>query len=65
MNAINTGQSKISIDKDKCIVCALCSQIYPATFELDDNEIKVIGVATKPSKEIEESCPSGAISIVD
>ncbi len=63
MNEINKGQSKISIDKNKCIVCGLCSQLYPETFELDNNEIKVIGLATKPTQEIIDSCPSGAITI--
>jgi ferredoxin len=59
----NTEQSKISIDKEKCIVCGLCSQLYPETFEFDNNEIKVIGSSTKSSKEIEEGCPAGAITI--
>jgi ferredoxin len=57
-------KSTISIDKNKCIVCGLCSQLYPEIFEFDNNnEIKVIGSSTKASKEIEESCPSGAITV--
>lgn len=65
MNEINKSPMKIAIDKNKCIACGLCSQLYPETFEFDDNEAKVIGSVTKPLKEIIDSCPSGAISISD
>ena len=61
---------KIVVDPDKCIGCNTCPLIDPETFELDSETYKakvkkqpeVIGDVTKNAID---SCPVGAISIVD
>jgi ferredoxin len=60
----------IKVDRNACISAASCVSIAPGTFQLDEEEGKVMIV--DPAKDdIEEiitaakSCPVGAITIID
>jgi len=62
--------SKIILDQDKCIGCNTCPLIDPDTFELDTVSYKA-KVLRQPetisdkTKTAVDSCPVGAISIID
>jgi len=57
---------KVSVDKEKCIGCQLCTEICPKTFKMVEDK-----AATKKSeidkvtceKEAADSCPVEAIKI--
>ena len=57
----------VNIDKEKCIGCALCSNLCPEVFELAENgkaKVKEGADLEKNKecvKEAKESCPTGAI----
>jgi ferredoxin len=61
---------KVIVDEDKCIGCNTCPLIDPDTFELDTTSYKA-KVKKQPEtitdkvKNATESCPVGAISIVE
>jgi ferredoxin len=61
---------KVVVDENKCIGCNTCCLIDSDTFELDQSEFKAI-VKKQPTeisdktKSAIESCPVGAISLVD
>jgi ferredoxin len=60
---------RIEIVQDVCIGTENCSRYAPGTFDVDD-EGKVIQIATDVDGEdairtAVESCPTGALSIVD
>lgn len=62
---INTVKAKI--DKSLCIGCALCCDLAPASFQMDDelkSEAKeeVIADETK-AREAADSCPVKAITL--
>jgi ferredoxin len=64
---------KVSIDKEKCSLCATCVAICPEVFELKDdgsidvkNEYKGADVPSELEakvKEAQSSCPSMAIIV--
>ena len=58
---------EISVNKDLCIGCGLCTTIAEKTFKLDDNgKAEVInpnGDSEEKIKEAAESCPVGAIRV--
>jgi len=57
----------VSVDKDVCIGCGLCTSICSEVFELgDDGKSQIIkGADTSLScvAEAESQCPAGAIEI--
>ncbi len=59
---------KVSIDKDACTGCGLCSDDCPDVFEMGD-EVASVKVAPVPPeledsvREAAENCPVEAISI--
>ena len=61
---------KIIVDPDKCIGCNTCCLIDPDTFKLDTSDYKA-KVEQQPAdisektKSAIDSCPVGAISLVD
>ena len=65
----NLGIMRIEIDRDVCIGTENCNRYAPGTFEVDD-EGKVVQIGTDVDSEdairtAVESCPTGALSIVD
>lgn len=58
---------EITINKDLCIGCGLCTTIAEKTFKLDDDgKVGIInpnGNSEEKIKEAAESCPVGAIKI--
>ncbi len=60
---------KAKVDPDLCTGCGLCPDIAPDVFELNDDDIAVVTVATVPAdseddcKEAADSCPVEAISV--
>ena len=63
---------KVSLDKNKCMVCGSCVGLCPAVFEMqDDGSIDVKeGMEKVPSKELEadvqsaaDACPATAIKV--
>ncbi len=64
---------KVSIDKEKCSMCATCVAICPEVFELKDDgsidvkdEYKGVDVPTELEAKVQEaasSCPSTAIVV--
>jgi ferredoxin len=60
---------RIEIDRDVCIGTENCNRYAPGTFEVDD-EGKVVQIGTDSDSEdavrtAVESCPTGALSIVE
>ena len=61
---------KVVVDKNLCIGCNTCCLIDPDTFELDTSEYKAI-VKKQPAEVSDkltsavDSCPVGAISLID
>jgi len=70
LSRMANSKKKIVIDQDKCIGCNTCPLIDPDTFELDSTTYKAI-VKKQPNQITDvhqtavDSCPVGAISIVD
>jgi ferredoxin len=65
----NLGVMHIEIDRDVCIGTENCNRYAPGTFEVDD-EGKVVQIGTDVDSEdairtAVESCPTGALSIVE
>jgi len=63
------GTMRIEIDRDVCIGTENCNRYAPGTFEVDD-EGKVVQIGTDADSEdavrtAVESCPTGALSIVE
>lgn len=60
---------KAFVDKNTCIGCAVCSDICPKIFSMDDDGLAVAKDIEIPddiladAKEAEESCPVGAITV--
>lgn len=63
-------KKKVIVDQDKCIGCNTCVLLDPNTFELDQNTFKALvkkqpdSIASQTQSAV-DSCPVGAISIVD
>ena len=65
----NLGIMRIEIDRDVCIGTENCSRYAPGTFDVDD-EGKVVQIGTDVDSDdairtAVESCPTGALSIVE
>ena len=60
---------RVAIDRDVCIGTENCNRYAPGTFEVDDEGRAVqIGDGVDSEEAIRtavESCPTGALSIVD
>jgi ferredoxin len=58
---------KILIDKEKCVGCAACVNMYPDVFELKDGKAKVkkIPEDKKIAHGAVDICPVGAIKVED
>ena len=57
---------KVVVNKDNCIGCGACENLYPEMFQIDDegysNVINDENIDEKKLTEVMESCPTGAIS---
>ena len=57
----------VSIDRDACIGCGVCTTICPDVFELDDEGKATIKEGADTSvdcvKEAAENCPTNAIQV--
>ena len=65
----NLGLMRIEIDRDVCIGTENCNRYAPGTFEVDD-EGKVVQIGTDVDSDdairtAVESCPTGALSIIE
>jgi ferredoxin len=65
----NVGTMRIEIDRDVCIGTENCNRYAPGTFEVDD-EGKVVQIGSDVDSDdairtAVESCPTGALSIVE
>jgi ferredoxin len=65
----NLVDMRIEIDRDVCIGTENCSRYAPGTFDVDD-EGKVVQIGTDVDgddaiRTAVESCPTGALSIVE
>jgi len=65
----NLGAMRIEIDRDVCIGTENCNRYAPGTFEVDD-EGKVVQIGNDADSDdairmAVESCPTGALSIVE
>jgi ferredoxin len=62
---------KARVDRDLCASCAVCVDICPEVFELDEEDIAIVKLETVPSdeetscQEAADGCPSEAIVIED
>lgn len=58
---------KVSVDKNLCIGCGLCSSLCEKVFEMkgDKAVAKVSKTNEKCAKDAAESCPVNAIKIVE
>ena len=60
---------KARVDKDMCSGCAVCVDVCPDVFELDDNDQATVKLDPIPSEHEEachdaaDQCPSDAIEI--
>jgi ferredoxin len=60
---------KVSIDKDLCTGCGLCTESLPDVFEMTDDDIAVVKIKTVNAslvdqvREASEDCPAEAIII--
>lgn len=60
---------KAEIVKDNCTSCGLCAETCPEVFEMGDDDIAKVKVATVPPaaesscKEAADSCPGEAIKV--
>ncbi len=56
------------VDQELCIGCEVCADLCPAVFEIRDDKSWVIGTdkcATCDCEEAVESCPTGAIDLIE
>ena len=65
----NLGAMRIEIDRDVCIGTENCNRYAPGTFEVDD-EGKVVQIGNDVDSDdairtAVESCPTGALSVVE
>lgn len=57
------------VDKDLCAGCAVCTEVCPEVFELDENDIAVVKLDPVPPEHQEacrdaaDQCPADAIEI--
>ena len=61
-----TVPMKVELDRDECIGCGVCAQIWPEVFQLDEDAGKAKVVRSEGAecaKEAAESCPVGCIAI--
>jgi ferredoxin len=60
---------KIVVDRDTCAACDICAQIAEATFVIDEEAKAAVkdpqGDPRDTIIEAAESCPTGAITVVD
>ncbi len=60
---------KAQVDQDICTGCGLCPDVCPEVFEIGDDDLAKVKVATVPSeaeescREAAEQCPVEAISV--
>jgi len=60
---------KAEVDAGSCTGCAVCSDLVPEVFELNDDNISIVKVDTVPSdleakvQEAADSCPVTCIKI--
>jgi len=63
------GTMRIEIDRDVCIGTENCNRYAPGTFEVDDEgkvvQIDINGDTDDAIRTAVESCPTGALSIVE
>ena len=58
--------AKVSVDKNTCIGCSLCSDICPETFAMEGMKaypIRPVVDKIVKEKEAEEMCPADAIKV--
>jgi ferredoxin len=62
---------RASVDEANCSGCAVCVDVAPEVFEMDENDIAKVIVDPVPAdledaaREGADGCPSGAILIED
>ena len=61
---------KATVDQDTCIGCALCVQICPEVFKMEEDKAIVFVPVVPPEvaatcQEAAESCPVAAITITE
>lgn len=62
---------KVKLNKDACIGCGACAAICEPVFEIDEAGVSELVKDTVEGEEIElvkdaiESCPTGAIELVE
>jgi ferredoxin len=62
---------KAVVDDTLCSGCAVCAEVAPDVFEMDDNDIARAKVNPVPeefedsARDAADGCPSGAIAIED
>jgi ferredoxin len=62
---------KARVDEDLCAGCAVCIEVCPEVFELDERDMAVVTVDVVPPQwedavnEAADQCPSEAIIVED
>lgn len=62
---------KAIVDRDLCAGCAVCVDVCPEVYEMDDEDIAMVKVDPVPAESEEsardaaDQCPSEAIVITD
>lgn len=64
------GTVRLAVDGTRCVCVGQCELLEPEVFRVDDDEgiAVVVGGGRLPverAQRVVESCPSGAISVVD